>query len=67
MAESVTTQVTEAPKDVIKTVKSKPVTALVIALITVSAVVLIEIFFPGAITGRIRNAFNMVGIKGKAA
>jgi hypothetical protein len=66
MAEAVTTQVAEAPKDVLNTVKHKPVTALVVALIAVSAVVLLEIFFPGVITGRIRAAFNMVGVKGKA-
>lgn len=65
MAE-VITQVKEAPGDILKTVKGKPVTALVIGLIVLSLVVLIEIFFPGAITGRIRAVFNMVGVKGKA-
>ena len=67
MAEAVTTQASDGVKDVVKTVKNKPITALVVALIAVSAVVLLEIFFPGAITGRIRSVFNMAGVKGKAA
>jgi len=67
MAEGVVTQVKEAPGDVVSTVKNKPVTALVVALIAVSFVVLVEIFFPGEITGRIRAMFNAVGVKGKAA
>jgi hypothetical protein len=66
MAEGVVAQVKEAPGDIVKTVKHKPITALVIATITLALVVLIEIFFPGAITGRIRGLFNMVGVKGKA-
>ena len=66
MAESVVKQVTEAPGDVLKTVKTKPVTALVVGLIAVSLVVLIEIFYPGAITGRVRSLFNMAGVKGKS-
>ncbi len=67
MAEGIVAQAKEAPGDVVKTVKNKPVTALVVGLITLAIVVLIEIFFPGAITGRIRAVFNMAGIKGKAA
>lgn len=66
MAESVVKQVTSAPAEVVATVKRTPVTAVVVALIAVSAVVLIEIFYPGAITGKIRRAFGMVGIKGAA-
>jgi hypothetical protein len=63
----VVTQAKEGLKDVVNTPKTKPVTALVVALISVSLVVLIEIFFPGAITGRIRAVFNMAGVKRKAA
>jgi hypothetical protein len=66
MAEGVVAQIKEGPGDVVSTVKNKPVTALVVALIAVSLVVLIELFFPGAITGRIRSMFNAVGVKGKA-
>ncbi len=65
MAE-VTTQVADGVKAPLATLKAKPVTAVVVALITVSLVVLIEIFYPGAITGRIRSVFNMAGVKGKA-
>jgi hypothetical protein len=66
MAEGVVAQIKEGPGDVVSTVKNKPVTALVVALIAVSLVVLIELFFPGAITGRIRSMFNAVGVKGKS-
>ena len=66
MAEGVVAQAKEGATDVAKTIKDKPITALVVALIVTSLVVLIEIFFPGAITGRIRAMFNMVGVKGKA-
>jgi RsiW-degrading membrane proteinase PrsW (M82 family) len=64
MAEGIVAQAKEAPGDIAHTVKHKPVTALVIAVITLSLVVLLEIFFPGAITGRIRAMFNAVGVKG---
>ena len=67
MAEGVVAQAKEAPGDVIKTVKDKPVTALVVGVIVLALVVLLEIFFPGVITGRIRAMFNAVGVKGKAA
>jgi Flp pilus assembly pilin Flp len=67
MAEGIVAQAKEGVGDVTHTVTKKPVTALVVALIAVSLVVLIEIFFPGAITGRIRSMFNAVGVKGKAA
>jgi hypothetical protein len=66
MAEGIVAQAKEGLGDVVKTPTKKPVTALVVALVTVSVVVLIEIFFPGAITGRIRNMFAMAGVKGKA-
>lgn len=66
MTEGVVAQAKEGVGDVVKTVKNKPITALVVALISVSLVVLIEIFYPGAITGRIRAVFNMAGVKGKA-
>jgi len=67
MAEGIVTQAKEGVSDVGHTITKKPVTALVVALIAVSFVVLVEIFFPGAITGRIRAMFNAVGVKGKAA
>lgn len=67
MAEGVVAQIKEGPKDVLNTVKHKPVTALVVGIIVLALVVLIEIFYPGAITGRIRAMFNAVGVKGKAA
>jgi hypothetical protein len=67
MAEGVVAQVKEGPGDVLKTVKSKPITALVIGFIVLSLVVLIELFKPGALTGPIRKMFGMVGITGKAA
>jgi hypothetical protein len=67
MAEGVVAQAKEAPKDIATTVKNKPVTALVVGLIVVSLVVLLEIFVPGVITGRIRAMFGAVGVKGKAA
>lgn len=59
-------QAKEGLKDVVNTPKTKPVTAAVVALVTLSLVVLVEIFYPGAITGRIRAVFNMAGVKGKA-
>lgn len=65
MAE-VVTQIKEGAGAPIAALKSKPVAALVTALVVVSMVVLIEIFYPGAITGRIRRAFSAVGIKGAA-
>jgi hypothetical protein len=64
MAESVVTQVKEGAKDIVKAPFHKPVMALTVALLVTSIVVLIEIFAPGAITGRIRKLFGMVGIKG---
>jgi drug/metabolite transporter superfamily protein YnfA len=66
MAETVVAQLKEGPGDVLRTVKNKPFTALVVGVIVLALVVLLEIFFPGAITGRIRALFGMVGIKGAA-
>ncbi len=66
MAESVVAQAKEGVNDALKTPMKKPITALVVALIAVSAVVLLEIFFPGVITGRIRGLFTTVGVKPKA-
>jgi hypothetical protein len=67
MAEGVVSQIKEGPGDVIKTVRHKPFTAIVVGFITLALVVLLEIFYPGVITGRIRNLFGMVGVKGAAA
>lgn len=56
-------QAKEGAKEALKTPTKEPVKALVVALIAVSAVVLLEIFFPGVITGRIRALFTSVGVK----
>lgn len=66
MAEAVTTQLKEGATAPVKALRSKPIAALTTALVVLSVVVLIEIFYPGAITGRIRKVFNMVGVKGAA-
>ncbi len=66
MAEGAVTQLKEGVAAPLKGLKSKPIAALVTALVVVSVVVLIEIFYPGAITGRVRKVFNMVGVKGAA-
>ena len=66
MAEGVVAQVKEGVTAPAKALRSKPLMALTVALVAVSIVVLIEIFKPGLITGKIRKAFGMVGIKGAA-
>lgn len=66
MAEAVTTQLKEGATEPFKALRSKPIMALTAALVIVSIVVLIEIFKPGLITGKIRKVFGMVGVKGAA-
>jgi hypothetical protein len=66
MAESAVGQLKDVPGTVTGTLRSKPLLALGVAVSVLAIVVLIEILYPGAITGKIRKAFNMVGIKGAA-
>ena len=60
---SVVSQVTEAPKVALSSVKSKPIMAIGVSFLVLTLVLLIEAYKPGVITGPIRRMLRALGVK----
>lgn len=63
MAESVVTQVKEAPKAVVGTLRNSPVKAIGVGFLVLTLVLLIEAWKPGIITSPIRRMLRAIGVK----
>lgn len=65
MAEGIGTQVVEAPKVALNTLKRTPFLAITIAAIVLFLTLLIETYKPGVFTNPIRTALGAIGIAPK--
>jgi len=63
MSEGVVAQAKETPAVVANTVKNRPILAIGVAITVLLAVLILEAFKPGAITGPLRKLLQKVGFK----
>ncbi len=59
----VVAEIKEGAMDVPKTIRHKPIVAIVVGVLTLVIVLLIEAYSPGLITGPIRKGLQKLGVK----